>query len=137
MKALVGAFNQEKALVGAFSVIVKTGCGTDGALHSTRIYDVQARSLALVRLQSGRGCHLSNQGAGPRGVVTSHHLARHRQEGWRRNFTECDVRGRHFYAFISIKTLLHMVGIACNNEKGLLGIFKLTAKLCCHLYKTA
>ena len=35
MKALVGAFNQEKALVGAFSVIVNTGCGTDGALHST------------------------------------------------------------------------------------------------------
>ena len=27
VKALVGAFNQEKALVGAFSVIVKTGCG--------------------------------------------------------------------------------------------------------------
>ena len=36
LKALVGAFNQEKALVGAFSVNVKTGCGTDGALHSTR-----------------------------------------------------------------------------------------------------
>ena len=35
MKALVGAFNQEKALVEAFSVIVKTGCETDGALHST------------------------------------------------------------------------------------------------------
>ena len=35
MKALVGAFNQEKALIGAFSVIVKTGCGTDVALHST------------------------------------------------------------------------------------------------------
>ena len=35
MKALVGAFNQEKALVGAFSVIVKTDCETDGALHST------------------------------------------------------------------------------------------------------
>ena len=35
VKALVGAFNQEKALVGAFSVIMKTGCGTDGALHST------------------------------------------------------------------------------------------------------
>ena len=31
----VGAFNQKKALIGAFSVIVKTGCGTDGALHST------------------------------------------------------------------------------------------------------
>ena len=38
MKALVGAFKQEKALVGAFSVIVETGCGTDGALHSTTIY---------------------------------------------------------------------------------------------------
>ena len=32
MKALVGAFNQEKALVGAFSVIVKTRCGTDGSI---------------------------------------------------------------------------------------------------------
>ena len=29
MKVLVGAFNQEKALVGAFSVIVKTGCGVE------------------------------------------------------------------------------------------------------------
>ena len=37
MKALVGAFNQEKALVGAFSVIVKTDCETDGALHSSSI----------------------------------------------------------------------------------------------------
>ena len=35
MKALVGAFNQEKALVGALSVILKTDCGNDGALHST------------------------------------------------------------------------------------------------------
>ena len=32
MKALVGAFDQEKALVGAFYVIVKTGCGTDGSI---------------------------------------------------------------------------------------------------------
>ena len=31
MKALVGAFNQEIALVGAFSVIVKTDCETDGS----------------------------------------------------------------------------------------------------------
>ena len=31
MKALVGTFNQEKALV----VIVKTGCGTDGSFYST------------------------------------------------------------------------------------------------------
>ena len=36
VKALVGAFNQEKVLVGAFFMIAKTGCGTDGALHSTR-----------------------------------------------------------------------------------------------------
>ena len=35
VKALVGAFNQEKALVGAFSVIVKTGCGTDGSICGT------------------------------------------------------------------------------------------------------
>ena len=35
MKALVGAFNQEKALVGAFSVIVKTGYGTDRSFYST------------------------------------------------------------------------------------------------------
>ena len=35
MKALVAAFNQEKALVGAFSMIVKTDCETDGSLHST------------------------------------------------------------------------------------------------------
>ena len=31
MKVLVGAFNQEKALVGAFSVIVKTDCEADGS----------------------------------------------------------------------------------------------------------
>ena len=35
MKALVIAFNQEKALVGAFSMIVKTDCGTDGSFYST------------------------------------------------------------------------------------------------------
>ena len=35
MKALVGAFNQEKALVGAFSVIVKTDYGTDGSFYSS------------------------------------------------------------------------------------------------------
>ena len=36
MKAVVAAFNQEKALVGAFSVIVKTGCGTDGSFYTTK-----------------------------------------------------------------------------------------------------
>ena len=35
VKALVGAFNQEKALVGAFSVIMKTSCGTDGSICGT------------------------------------------------------------------------------------------------------
>ena len=52
MKALVGAFNQEKALVGAFSVIVKIGCGTDGSFYSTSpdtcpITDVAAHILTL------------------------------------------------------------------------------------------
>ena len=37
VKALEDIFYQEKALVGAFSVIVKTSCGTDGALHSTAL----------------------------------------------------------------------------------------------------
>ena len=41
---VVGAFNQEKALVGAFSVIVKTGCGTDGALQSTSLEHPQISS---------------------------------------------------------------------------------------------
>ena len=35
MKAVEAAFNQEKALVGAFSVIVKTDCETDGSFYST------------------------------------------------------------------------------------------------------
>ena len=43
MKALVGPFNQEKALVGAFSVMVKTGCGTDGAIHNTWVTSAVSR----------------------------------------------------------------------------------------------
>ena len=48
MKALVGAFKQEKekALVGAFSVIVKTDCETGGALHSTNPETVTGSSAA-------------------------------------------------------------------------------------------
>ena len=42
MKVLVGAFNQEKALEGAFSVIVKTDCETDGPFYSTRYHDTVA-----------------------------------------------------------------------------------------------
>ena len=33
VKVLVGAFNQEKDLEGAFSVVVKTDCETDGAME--------------------------------------------------------------------------------------------------------
>ena len=57
MKALVGAFNQEKALVGAFSVIVKTGCGTDGTLHSTipQLRQTQTRTEGWVMTGSGAG----------------------------------------------------------------------------------
>ena len=51
MKALVGAFNQEKALVGAFSVIVKTGCGTDGAFYSTIL---EHEAGALLPAEAGR-----------------------------------------------------------------------------------
>ena len=32
MQVLVGAFNQEKALVGSFSVILKTDCEIDGSI---------------------------------------------------------------------------------------------------------
>ena len=41
MKALVDAFNQEKALAGAFSVIVKTDCETDGSIYSTTLYSIE------------------------------------------------------------------------------------------------
>ena len=51
VKALVGAFNQEKDLVGAFSVIVKTDCGTDGALPSTSKYHFMCLIIAKVSLQ--------------------------------------------------------------------------------------
>ena len=50
MKALVGAFNQEKALVGAFSVIVKTDCETDGSFYSTKqeaVVHVNTNTLLL------------------------------------------------------------------------------------------
>ena len=35
MKVVVAAFIKEKAQVGAFTVIVKTDCEADGALHGT------------------------------------------------------------------------------------------------------
>ena len=36
-----------KAVVAAFSVIVKTGCGTDGALHSTSSFQLEDTSTSL------------------------------------------------------------------------------------------
>ena len=48
MKALVGAFNQGKALVGAFSVIVKTGCETDVSFYSTSFQYIKCSLARLV-----------------------------------------------------------------------------------------
>ena len=46
MKVLVGAFNLEEALAGAFSMIVKTDCETDGALQTTIKEIIQAAAAA-------------------------------------------------------------------------------------------
>ena len=55
VKAVVAAFNQEKALVGAFSVIVKTDCETDGSsaalaasYHITPVYQIQVLKLGNI-----------------------------------------------------------------------------------------
>ena len=54
MKAVVGAFNKEKALVGAFSVIVKTDCETDGSFYTLQHYlkpvSVAGLTAAVMRL---------------------------------------------------------------------------------------
>ena len=42
--------NLEKALVGAFSVILKTDCGTDGSFYSTIIMVLMSPTLYVVRL---------------------------------------------------------------------------------------
>ena len=48
MKVVVAAFNQEKALVGAFSVIVKTDCETDGSFYSTTHSDTQVSPRSML-----------------------------------------------------------------------------------------
>ena len=57
VKALVGASNQEKALVGAFSVIVKIDCETDESFYSTN-HDVMLGQVthwsAWIRRWSGQ-----------------------------------------------------------------------------------
>ena len=76
MKALVGAFNQEEALVGAFSVIVKTVCETAAA-------SVATRDILLVQVDSWTVCcHLSPHGGDPVTVYTantehSHNISQH------------------------------------------------------------
>ena len=57
MKAVVAAFNQEKALVWAFSVIVKTDCETDGSsaalilAQSAEVWHSQGSSLHSCSIQ--------------------------------------------------------------------------------------
>ena len=57
MKALVGAFNQEKSLVGAFSVIVKTDCETDGS-SAALIYKVPPVNISIC--SAGAPPHITN-----------------------------------------------------------------------------
>ena len=59
MKALVGAFNQEKALVGAFSVIVKTDCETDGSICGTTRYPGRGRAQQIQGYKGQSFGHLS------------------------------------------------------------------------------
>ena len=47
VKAVVAAFNQEKALVGAFSVIVKTDCETDESFYSTILHTPHISSTVV------------------------------------------------------------------------------------------
>ena len=72
MKAPVGSFNQEKALVGAFSVIVKTDCGTDGPICGTKhdmshldaiVVSPVAMTLLLTVMDTSRSPH-SGRGRG-------------------------------------------------------------------------
>ena len=61
MEALVGAFNQEKALVGGFSVFVKTECETDGlyaALLLAVVFGlVLIYTVAVYQPRPGRAGH--------------------------------------------------------------------------------
>ena len=54
-KVVVAAFNQEKALVGAYSMIVKTGCGTDGSICGTKGDPAERHLGSGLRFLRGRG----------------------------------------------------------------------------------
>ena len=66
MKAVVAAFNQEKALVGAFSVIVKTSCGTDGSICGTTQVPLaqHVRAVAHILQVAGQQLHVCGQPVG-------------------------------------------------------------------------
>ena len=53
VKALVGAFNQKEALVGAFSVIVKTNCETDGSFTALVRGEASIICVSYVYLRHG------------------------------------------------------------------------------------
>ena len=49
----------EKALVGAFSVIVKTGCGTDGSICGTNKWGTHGGRFTMV--SKGEGASMAKQ----------------------------------------------------------------------------
>ena len=52
-KIVLDDSQNKEALVGAFSVIVKTGCGTDGSICGTRLnFTTAAAAAALIRRTS-------------------------------------------------------------------------------------
>ena len=75
MKALVGAFNQEKALVGSRGLLrdCTNGCGTDGELHSSNqdqyVNADKARynseKVSTLNTATLTGGHLSSAGQEP------------------------------------------------------------------------
>ena len=91
MKALVGAFNQEKALVGAFSVIVKTGCVTDGSSYSTSEGDEELPRQDLHPLYP----------AHQRARLHQHHEGERLQQ--QRGQDRQDAAGRHTPAIMAVR----------------------------------
>ena len=55
MKAVVAAFNKEKALVGAFSVIVKTDYETDGSSAALTVTHLASQPRSHRPAAPGRG----------------------------------------------------------------------------------
>ena len=62
VKALVGAFNQEKALVATFSMIVKTDSGTGGSFYSTSFHRTRAATAACLSVSLSECWFVRNEG---------------------------------------------------------------------------